>query len=344
MKTRLGLVYAWLLLLTVGCGGESAASSAAIVRVGYFPNITHAQTLIGLSAERGDFQKALGTNVKIDPKIFNAGPSAIEALFAGELDLTYIGPNPAINGYVKSKGEALRIIAGATSGGAVLVVRPDANIQSAKDFAGKRVATPQLGNTQDVALRYYLLANNLAPKEKSGDVTVIPAQNPDILTLFLKKEIDGAWVPEPWGARLVKEGNGVIFLDERDLWPDHKFVTANIIVSTKFLKEHSDLVKRWLFAHVELTHWINANPAEAKRIANAEITRLTGKALAADVLDDAWSRLDVTYDPISSSLFVSADRAFALGFLGKDKPDLSGIYDLSPLNQVLAEKQVPAVK
>lgn len=344
MKKRLGLVYALLLLLTVGCGSESTGNSSVIVRVGYFPNITHAQALIGLSAERGDFQKALGANVKIDPKIFNAGPSAIEALFAGELALAYIGPNPAINGYVKSKGESLRILAGATSGGAVLVVRPDASIQSAKDFAGKRIATPQLGNTQDVALRYYLLANNLAPKEKDGDVTVIPAQNPDILTLFLKKEIDGAWVPEPWGARLAKEGNGVIFLDERDLWPDRKFVTANIVASTKFSQEHPDLVKRWLVAHVELTQWINANPAEAKRIANAEIARLTGKALAADVLDDAWSRLDVTYDPLASSLFVSADRAFALGFLGKDKPDLSGIYDLSPLNQVLAEKKLPGVK
>ncbi len=173
---------------------------------------------------------------------------------------------------------------------------------------------------------------------------MIPTQNPDILTLFLKKEIDGAWVPEPWGARLVKEGNGAIFLDERDLWPDHKFVTANIIVSTKFLKEHPDLLKQWLAAHVELTQWINANPVDAKRIANAEIARLTGKALPTPVLDDAWSRLDVTYDPISSSLFVSADRAFALGFLGKDKPDLSGIYDLSLLNQVLAEKKLPAAK
>ncbi len=337
----------WLALfgfvLWVGCAG--APASTTIVRIGYFPNITHAQALIGMSAERSDFSRALGANAKIDPKIFNAGPAEIEALFAGELDLAYIGPSPAINGYVRSKGEALRIVSGAVSGGAVLVVRADANIKDAKDFSGKRIATPQLGNTQDVALRYYLHSHNLASQEKGGAVSIVPTDNPNILTLFQKKEIEAAWVPEPWGARLVKEGNGRIFLDERDLWlPDRKFVTGNVIVSTKFASAHPDLVRRWLAAHVELTQWINANPADAKRIANSEIARLTGKALPADELDDAWQRLDVTYDPISSSLYLSADRAFALGFLGKDKPDLSGIYDLTLLNQVLAEKNLPSVK
>lgn len=340
MKPRLIL---FGLVLLVGCA--SGPESAATVRIGYFPNITHAQALIGMSAERGDFIKALGANAKIDPKIFNAGPAEIEALFAGELDLAYIGPSPAINGYARSKGQALRIVAGAVSGGAVLVVRADANIKDAKDFSGKRIATPQLGNTQDVALRYYLLSNNLIPQEKGGNVSIVPTDNPNILTLFQKKEIEAAWVPEPWGARLVKEGNGRIFLDERDLWlPERKFVTGNVIVSTKFASAHPDLVRRWLAAHVELTQWVNANPADAKRIANSEIARLTSKALPADELDDAWQRLDVTYDPISSSLYLSADRAFALGFLGKDKPDLSGIYDLTLLNQVLAEKNLPSVK
>ena len=340
---KYSLILAALLLCLAACA--PAPDPGSVIRVGYFPNITHAQALIGISAERNDFAKILGAQTKVDVKIFNAGPAEIEAMFAGELDLAYIGPNPAINGYVKSKGESVRAIAGAVSGGAVLVVRADANVKDAKDFAGRRVATPQLGNTQDVALRYYLLSNHLAPIEKGGNVTIVPAQNPDILTLFLKKEIDAAWVPEPWGARLVKEGNGKILLDERDLWqPDRQFMTAGVIVSPKFLRAHPDLVRRWLTAHVELTQWINANPGDAKRIANAEIKRLTGKALPADELDDAWSRLDVTYDPLSASLFTSADRAFALGFLGKEKPDLSGIYDLSLLNQVLAEKKLPAVK
>lgn len=329
-----------LLTLFAGCAPQPAGKIT--VRVGYFPNITHSQALIGIA--NGAFQQALGDQVQIDPKVFNAGPSAIEALFANELDLTYIGPNPAINGYVKSKGQALRIVAGATSGGAVLVVRRDSNIKTAADLAGKRMATPELGNTQDVAARYYLLANHLTLAEKGGNVQILPTANPDILTLFIKKEIDAAWVPEPWGARLVQEAGGVILVDERSLWPDGQFVTANIIVNKKFLDAHPDIVKKWLGAHVELTRWINDHPEDAKKTANDEIKRLTGKALAAHVLDEAWQRLEVTYDPIPASLFTSADRAFQLGFLGKDKPDLSGIYDLTLLNQVLAEKGLEAVK
>lgn len=329
-----------LLALTAACAPQPAGQTS--VRVGYFPNITHSQALIGIA--NGAFRQALGDQVQIDPKVFNAGPSAIEALFANELDLVYIGPNPAINGYVKSKGAALRIIAGATSGGAVLVVRGDSNIKGPADLAGKRIATPELGNTQDVAARYYLLANHLTLTEKGGSVQILPTANPDILTLFIKKEIDAAWVPEPWGARLVQEAGGVILLDERSLWPNRQFVTANIIVNKKFLDAHPDIVKKWLSAHVDLTRWINDHPDDAKKIANDEIKRLTGKALAAKVLDEAWQRLEVTYDPIPSSLFASADRAFQLGFLGKDKPDLGGIYDLSLLNQVLAEKGLEAAK
>jgi NitT/TauT family transport system substrate-binding protein len=337
----------WLLLLALvplvlSAACASQPSTKLTLRVGYFPNITHSQALIGIA--NGAFQKALGENVQIDPKLFNAGPSAIEALFANEIDLTYIGPNPAINGYVRSKGEALRIVAGATSGGAVLVVRRDANIKSASDLAGKRIATPELGNTQDVAARYYVQANNLQLREKGGTVQILPTKNPDILTLFLKKEIDAAWVPEPWGARLVQEAGGVILLDERTLWPDGKFVTAHVIVGKKFLDAHPEIVKKWLAAHVELTQWIKDQPDEAKKIANSEIKRLTGSALSAQVLDAAWQRLEVTYDPLSSSLFLSADRAFQLGFLGKDKPDLSGIHDLTLLNQVLVEKRLEAVR
>ncbi len=338
---RRSLVPLFVLLL-VNC--SPAAGGKTIVRVGYFPNITHSQALIGMAASNGAFQKALGENVQIDTKIFNAGPSAIEALFAGEIDLTYIGPNPAINGYAKSKGDALRIVAGATSGGAVLVVRSDAGINVPADLAGKRIATPELGNTQDVAARFYLLSNNLQLREKGGSVSILPTSNPDILTLFLKKEIDAAWVPEPWGARLVHDGGGRIMLDERTLWQDGKFVTAHLIVRTQFLKQHPEIVKNWLGAHVDLTTWIRAHPDEAKKTANAEIARLTGKGLDSAVLDDAWQRMEVTYDPLSASLYQSADRAFQLGFLGKEKPDLSGIYDLRLLNEVLAARDLPTVQ
>jgi NitT/TauT family transport system substrate-binding protein len=286
---------------------------------------------------RGEFQKALGSDVTITTRIFNAGPSVIEAMFAGELDLSYIGPNPAINGYVKSGGKALRIVAGATSGGAGLVVRADSGIRTIADFHGKLIASPQLGNTQDVALRGWLRANGLVLKERGGDVQVTPIANPDQLTLFLKKEIDAAWTVEPWVSRLVREGKGTLFVDERTLWPQGEFVTAHVIVSTAFLDKNRDLVKSWLACHVEVTEWINADQAEAKTVINAELKRLTGKALRNEVLDDAFSRLKITHDPVRSSLVTSARSAFDEGFLGKTLPNLSGIYDLSILDEVLKE-------
>ncbi len=344
MKSHLLLLVSSIVALTCAACATPAAPSAndpMTIRVGYFPNITHAQAVIGIAD--GTFARALGAKVTLDPKIFNAGPSAIEALFAGQLDLTYIGPNPAINGYVKSNGAALRIIAGATSGGAVLVVRSDAGITTAADFRGKKIATPQLGNTQDVAARAWLLKQGLKLKEQGGDTQVLPIANPDILTLFQKKEIDAAWVPEPWGARLVREAGGKIFLDERALWDKGQFTTTCIVVSTKFLNAHPEIVKNFLAAHVELTQRINAEPAAAKAKLNAEILRLTNAALNPAVLDDAWSRQTVTYDPISASLFGSADAAFQAGFLGDAKPPLDNLFDLTILNQVLKEKNLPAV-
>ena len=327
------------LLAPIRVQGQNAP---VVIRAGHFPNITHSQGVIGQA--NGWFEKALAPEAHVEWKIFNAGPSAIEALFAGAIDLTYIGPNPAINGYVRSQGEALRIVAGGTSGGAALVVRADSGIQKPEDFHGKKIASPQMGNTQDVALRGWLNAHGLKLREKGGDVQVIPIANPDQLTLFLKKEIDGAWAPEPWASRLIREANGRLFLDERDLWPNGQFVTTHLIVSTKFLRQHRDLVKKWIKAHVELTEWTNKNLPEAKRILNDEIKKETGKALPQPVLDDSFSRLQVTYDPIRSSLLTSARWAFEAGFLGRERPDLSGIYDLSILNEVLKEKGAKPVQ
>jgi len=314
----------------------------AVLRVGYFPNLTHAQAMIGMST--GAFGKALGEQVVIDPYLFNAGPSAVEALFAGAIDITYIGPNPAINAYVRSKGEAVRIVAGACSGGAALVVRADANVESAKDFRGKRIATPQLGNTQDVAARAWLRKHGLALKEAGGDVQIVPMMNPDQLSLFLKKEIDAAWAVEPWAARLIKEGGGRLFLDERTLWPNGQFVTVHLLASTKFLKQQPDLMKTWLGAHVELTQWIASHRDEAKKIVNAAIQRLVGKGLRTDVLDEAVSRMEFTYDPIRSSLTASAQAAYELGFLGRERPNLEGIYDLSLVNDVVKAKGLKAIQ
>ena len=310
--------------------------SANTIRVGAFPNITHAQAMVGKA--NGWFDKAMGPQVKVQWTSFNAGPSAIEALFAGAVDMTYVGPNPAINGYVRSNGDALRVVAGAASGGASLVVRNDAGINRAEDFHGKHVGSPQFGNTQDVALRNWLKAHGMKSTDKGGDVQIVPIPNPDQLTLFLKKDLDAAWAPEPWATRLIHEGNGRLFVDERSLWPNGQFVIGLLVVNTKFLKAHSDLVKNWIRANVELTDWINAHPADAKKLLNEQIQRETGKALAPAILDEAFSRLQVTYDPLHAALNTAAQQAFDDGFLGRQMPDLSQLYDLALLNQVLTEK------
>jgi NitT/TauT family transport system substrate-binding protein len=331
-------------VILAGCQSSAdTASGELVMRVGYFPNITHSQALIGMA--RGDFQTALGESVEIQATQFNAGPSAIEAIFAGQIDLTYIGPNPAINGFIKSEGKALHIVCGATSGGAAFIVRPAANIQSAADLAGKKIASPQLGNTQDVALRRYILDNGMKTLEQGGAVEVVPTNNPLILDMFRLGEIDGAWVPEPWASRLVVEGGGEVFLDERDLWPETngEFVTAHIIVNTKFLTEHPDMVKAWIRAHVEISQWELDHPAEAQELLNIEIEKLTGKKLPAEVLSMAWGRMTVTWDPISASLYTSAQSAYEAGFL-KAAPVLDGIYDLTLLNEVLKAKGLAIVQ
>ncbi len=325
----------------VGCS-RPAEQKGLVVRAAHFPDIVHSQALVGRA--RGDFARALGPDVKIDWKIFNAGPSAIEALFAGELDLTYIGPNPAINGYVRSKGEALRIIAGAASGGAGMVVREYSGIETVEDLHGRRIATPQLGNTQDVACRAWLKQNGFTLAEAGGDVQVIPVRNPDQLTLFAKKEIDVAWTKEPWVSRLIHEGGGRLFLDEREIWEDGKFVTAHLIASTKFLEEHPDLVRKLLEAHVDITSWINANTEQAQIIVQEQVAAITGKALPEVVLKDAFGRTTITYDPIRKSLMKSAQWSFEAGYMGNERPDLSGIYDLNLLNEVLRENGLRTIE
>jgi NitT/TauT family transport system substrate-binding protein len=324
-----------------GGGTNMQTSEQKTLRIGYFPNINHAQAVIGLG--RGDFQRALGDNVEVTTQIFNAGPSAMEALFANQIDVTYIGPNPAINGYVQSNGEALRIISGAASGGAVFVVRNDSSINSPQDLANKKFATPELGNTQDIALRNYLLDNGYNTNENGGNVEVLTVKNPDIVTLFLTKQIDGAWVPEPWGERLVREGGGKILIDERDLWPpEGKFVTAHIIVRPDYLQNNPDVIKKLLEAHIDVTNWINSDKTAAIEAFNVELQKLTQKTIAEDVLNISLSRIDFTYDPIRLSLFQDANDAYNLGFL-PENPDVSGIYDLTILDQVLQERGLPPV-
>jgi NitT/TauT family transport system substrate-binding protein len=328
--------------ISFGGNGNSGGSESKVLRIGYFPNINHAQAVIGLG--NGDFQEALGEDIKVETQIFNAGPSVIEALRANAIDVSYVGSNPAINGYVVTNGQGLRIVSGAASGGAVFVVRNDAGIDSVDDFANKKFGSPGLGNTQDVALRKYLLENGYETKEKGGNVEVLPAKNADILTLMEKKDIDGAWVPEPWGAKLVKEANGRIFLDERELWPEGEFVTAHIIVRTEYLEDNPDTIRKLLEAHIDETNWINENPDEAMQVFNAELETLTGKTIPEDEFEAGLSRMTLTWDPVKESLFQSANDAFEIGFLGEERPDLSGIYDLTLLNGVLRERELPEIQ
>src|SRR5215216_1989590 len=328
------------LSLSLGTGlvGDSTniqTNEQKTLRIGYFLNINHAQAVIGLG--KGDFQRALGNNIEVKTQIFNAGPSAMEALFANQIDVTYIGTNPAINGYVQSNGEALRIISGAASGGAVFVVRNDSGINSPQDLAKKKFSSPQLGNTQDVALRKYLLDNGYKTKENGGNVEVIPAKTGDIVSLMIKKEIDGAWLPEPWGAKLIKEANAKVLVDERDLWPEGKFVTAHIIARTDYLQRNPDVIKKLLEAHIDETNWINGNPEEALQIFNGELNKLTGKTIPEEEYREGISRIELTYNPLKESLFKSANDAFDIGFLGKTRPDLSEIYDVTILKEVLKE-------
>ena len=321
---------------TAGSGPGSEAPTG--VRLGYFPNVTHATALVGV--ESGIFKSALGDN-GLELKTFNAGPAAVEGLFSGALDASYMGPNPAINAYMQSGGDAIRIVSGATSGGASLVVRPAIN--GPADLKGKKLATPQRGGTQDVALRQWLKANNLkADLEGGGEVSIVPQENAQTLETFRAGQIDGAWVPEPWATRLVQEGGGKVLVDERTLWPEGRFVTTHLVVRTKFLKEHPDAVRRLVEGQVEANDLVNSNPAEAQRLVNQGIAAVTGKGIADAVLQASWRNLEFTNDPIASSLTVSADHATEVGLLGK--VNLKGIYDLTLLNDVLKKANHPEVK
>jgi NitT/TauT family transport system substrate-binding protein len=326
-----------------GCGGDDEGSPSdagragggeeVTLRLGFFPNVTQAPAIIGV--DEGYFETSLGDEVALETSTFNAGPEAIEALFAGALDATFIGPNPAINAFARSDGEAIRIVSGATSGGASLVVRPE--IDGPDDLRGTKLATPQLGNTQDVALRAWLRDEGLETDASGGgDVTIQPQANADTLTAFQQGAIDGAWVPEPWATRLVLEGGGEVLVDERELWPDGRFVTTHLIVRTEFLDDHPDVVEDLLAGLVDAIEFANASPDEARRAVNAGIERITTQALPEDVIVSAWKSLEFTWDPIAMSLAESKDDAVAAGLL--DPVDLDGIYDLGPLNRVLAAR------
>jgi NitT/TauT family transport system substrate-binding protein len=344
---RLGLVLlaaACTTALATACGASgsqstSASSGPVTLRLGYFANLTHATALVGI--ENGTYAKTLGSAVTLKSSVFNAGPDAIQALLSNSADASYIGPNPAVTAYVQSHGQAIRVISGATSGGASLIVKP--GIGSAADLRGKRLSTPQLGNTQDVALRWWLSQKGLKTNPQGGgDVTILPQDNAQTLQSFRSGQIDGAWVPEPWATRLIQEGGGKQLLDERDLWPGGQFATTVLIVRTEFLKAHPDVVKRLLDAQVQTDLMLNRQPVEAQKQANDALATLTGKRLSDQVVSTAWTHMEFTNDPLTGSIQTSADHAQKVGLLSK--VDLRGMTDLTLLNQVLAAHGLARVK
>lgn len=303
------------------------------MRLGYFPNVNHAQAVIGVG--NGDYQKAFG-GIKLETQIFNAGPAAVEALSANRIDCSYVGPNPAVNGYLKSEG-SLKVVSGVSSGGAVFVVRDDAGINSPDDLAGKKLGSPQLGNTQDVALRNYLKSHGYDVQIIGGDPEIAPAKTADILTLMVKKEMDGAWVPEPWGARLVREANARILVNEQDLWQDGKFATSLLICKASYIESNPETVKRLIEAHVSETQWINSHKEQAIKSFNTAVAEILGSEFNEDDLRTSLTRMEFTYDPLEETVQKAADDAYALGLLDKE-PDLSGMFDLQILNGVLQER------
>jgi NitT/TauT family transport system substrate-binding protein len=336
-KWRLPALAVVVLAGLAGCGDPGvpvgASGEASAVRLGVFPNVTHAPGLIGI--EGGHLKEALGDEVELTVQYFNAGGEAIEALFAGEIDLTFIGPNPAINGFAQSKGRDVRIIAGSTSGGAALVVRQ--GIDEPADLAGTTLASPALGNTQDVALRAWLADQGFTTDfTGGGDVAITPLANPDILQAFSIGRLDGAWVPEPWATRLVLEGGGTVLVDEADLWPGGQFVTTHLLAGTEFLERNPQLVRRFLDGHLAALDAIAADPEAAQAKVLDAIEAISGVRLPEDLVAAAWENMTFTWDPIASSLATKAASATEVGLL--EPVDLEGIYDLRILNQLLAER------
>ena len=329
------------LTLLTACGDDdpteptsaegAAGATADTVRLGYFPNVTHAPALIGV--QNGIFAAKLG-DVTLQATTFNAGGEAIEAMFAGAIDATFIGPSPTINAYAQSNGEAVRVVSGAAANGAFLVVRE--GIDSPKDLVGKTLATPQLGNTQDVALRYWLQEQGYETTEKGGgDVSITPMSNGETLGAFASGAIDGGWLPEPWAIRLVTEAGAHVLVDETELWPDGQFVTTHLVVTSNFLAENPALVEALIAGELEALELIESAPEDAQAAVNTAIEELTGDAMDSALLSAAWKNMTFTVDPVADSLVEGATHAEAVGLL--DPVELDGLYDLDLLNKLLAD-------
>ena len=338
MKTRsaISVGIAGIVLLSVlGITLSSDTSHENKIRIAYFPNIGHAVPIVGI--EKGFFEKSIGNQTKIETRVFDSGPQAIEALFANSIDVAYVGPGPAINGFLNSENHNVKILAGAASGGASFIVHPNSEINSVSDFAGKKIAAPQIGNTQDVSLRHYLSENGLKPAEKGGSVIVYNISNPDIYILFVKGEIDGAWVAEPWATILETELGGKRLFHEEELWPDNEFASVLLIGNVDYIEKNPTIIANFLQSHHETVTWINTNPVETRIVFNNFLNSYLGQSLSDDVVDIALSNIVITADPLHNSIFSFAERADALGYLGRNGYDLSEIFFNFDVNSIVEE-------
>ena len=324
------------LLLSIGIVASVLASITGIalnfneeisennLRIAYFPNIGHAVPIVGI--ENNFFLEKLSSDTKIESRIFDSGPQVIESLFANSVDIAYVGPGPAINGFLNSENNNIQILSGAASGGASFIVHPESEINSASDFSGKKIAAPQIGNTQDVSLRHYLSENNLKPAEKGGSVIIYNISNPDIYTLFVKGDIDGAWVAEPWATILETELSGDRLFFEEDLWPNKQFASVLLIANTDYVKKNPELISKFLLSHHHTVDWINENPLETRIIFNNFLKSHLGQSLSDDVVDISLSNLEITTNPVKDSVYSFAEKANVLGYLGRNGYDISEIF------------------
>ena len=329
-----------IVLVAIAVGLVTNSGSEAnneTLRVAFFPNIGHAIPVVGM--ERDTFEDNLGNATSIETKLFDSGPQVIESLYANSIDIAYVGPGPAINGFLKSENRDVVILSGAASGGASFIVHPDSEISSVEDFAGKRIAAPQIGNSQDVSLRNYLSENGLKSYEKGGSVIVLNIPNPDIYTLFTKGEIDGAWVPEPWATILVQELGGQRLFFEEELWPQEKFASVLLIGRQEYVQNNPEIISNWLESHEQTVNWINHNPQETRIIFNDFMQNHMGQSLSDSVIDEALGNLEITTDPVDESIYTFAARADSLGYLGRDGYSLDGIFFDIASNESLQENK-----
>jgi NitT/TauT family transport system substrate-binding protein len=321
-------------LVATGCGDAAEGSGEEVLRLGIFPNLTHAPGFVALG--EGLFEQALkGTEVEVT--VFNSGTDAGNALLGGSIDASYIGPGPATSLFLESDGQ-VAVVSGAVSGGASLVVRKGSGIEGPDDLAGKRIAVPGIGNTQDIALRAWLEDNGLKTNDEGGEVSVLAIDNTELPQLFEQGELDGAWAPEPYPSLLVEQGLAEVLVDEAELWPGAGFVTTHLLVSTDFMEASPELARGLVDANVRAIELLNDEPEQAKATTQAQLIEAGAPSLDQEVVDQAWEKLTFTWDPVALSLVEGAKNAFELGYLEGEPTGVIDIYRLDDLNAILAER------